>query len=97
MWLKRIDAAEHRDRRRRRLGSAARRLGRGDRPLGGPALGLFALIFLWTPPHFWSLALMTETDYDKAGIPMLPNVHGRRAPNARSSTTRSSGVRVAAL
>lgn len=44
--------------------------------IGGPALGLFALIFLWTPPHFWSLALMTEIDYDKAKIPMLPNVSG---------------------
>lgn len=44
--------------------------------LGGPALGLFALIFLWTPPHFWSLALIAETDYDKAKIPMLPNVSG---------------------
>jgi heme o synthase len=44
--------------------------------IGGPALGLFALIFLWTPPHFWSLALMTETDYAKAKIPMLPNVAG---------------------
>ncbi len=44
--------------------------------IGGPALGLFALIFLWTPPHFWSLALMTETDYDKAKIPMMPNVSG---------------------
>ena len=46
--------------------------------IGGPALGLFAIIFLWTPPHFWSLALMTETDYGKAGIPMLPNVLGER-------------------
>jgi protoheme IX farnesyltransferase len=45
--------------------------------IGGPALGLFALIFLWTPPHFWSLALMTETEYGKANIPMLPNVCGR--------------------
>lgn len=45
--------------------------------IGGPALGLFALIFLWTPPHFWSLALMTELDYGKAKIPMLPNVSGR--------------------
>jgi protoheme IX farnesyltransferase len=44
--------------------------------VGGPALGLFALIFLWTPPHFWSLALTTETDYAKARIPMLPNVSG---------------------
>jgi protoheme IX farnesyltransferase len=45
--------------------------------IGAPALGLFALIFLWTPPHFWSLALMTEMDYGKANIPMLPNVYGR--------------------
>ena len=44
--------------------------------IGGPALGLFAIIFLWTPPHFWSLALMTETDYERAKIPMLPNVAG---------------------
>jgi protoheme IX farnesyltransferase len=45
--------------------------------IGGPALGLFALIFLWTPPHFWALALMTETEYGKAKVPMLPNVCGR--------------------
>jgi len=44
--------------------------------VGAPALGLFALIFLWTPPHFWSLALMTETDYGKAKVPMFPNVYG---------------------
>jgi protoheme IX farnesyltransferase len=44
--------------------------------IGGPALGLFALVFLWTPPHFWALALMTNIDYDKANIPMLPNVRG---------------------
>ncbi len=44
--------------------------------LGWPAAALFALIFLWTPPHFWALALMTNIDYDKANIPMLPNVVG---------------------
>jgi protoheme IX farnesyltransferase len=44
--------------------------------LGSPAFALFAVIFLWTPPHFWALALMTNVDYDKAGIPMLPNVAG---------------------
>lgn len=44
--------------------------------IGAPALGLFALIFLWTPPHFWSLALWAQTDYSKARIPMLPNVCG---------------------
>ncbi len=40
---------------------------------------LFALIFLWTPPHFWSLALYKNTDYRKAGIPMLPVVAGEKA------------------
>jgi protoheme IX farnesyltransferase len=44
--------------------------------LGSPAFALFAVIFLWTPPHFWALALMTNTDYEAAGIPMLPNVKG---------------------
>ncbi len=44
--------------------------------VGGPALGLFALIFLWTPPHFWALALMANSDYHKANVPMLPNVRG---------------------
>ncbi|TAM59340.1 protoheme IX farnesyltransferase [bacterium] len=46
--------------------------------IGLPALALFAVIFLWTPPHFWSLALAVETDYAKAGIPMLPNVAGEQ-------------------
>jgi protoheme IX farnesyltransferase len=44
--------------------------------IGAPALALFWVIFLWTPPHFWALALMTETDYHKANVPMLPNVKG---------------------
>lgn len=47
---------------------------------GGIDLGsisLFLLIFMWTPPHFWALALFSESDYEKAGIPMLPNVAGR--------------------
>jgi protoheme IX farnesyltransferase len=37
---------------------------------------LFAIIFLWTPPHFWSLALFMEADYAAAGVPMLPVTHG---------------------
>ncbi|MBG1233422.1 heme o synthase [Aestuariivirga litoralis] len=41
------------------------------------AIALFLLIFVWTPPHFWALALWREGDYHKAGVPMLPNVHGR--------------------
>ena len=40
---------------------------------------MFAIIFLWTPPHFWSLALFMEADYAKAGVPMLPVVAGERA------------------
>lgn len=39
---------------------------------------LFAIVFFWTPPHFWSLALYAATDYEKAGIPMLPVVKGAR-------------------
>ena len=39
---------------------------------------LFALIFLWTPPHFWSLSLFMKSDYSKAGVPMLPVVAGLR-------------------
>ena len=39
---------------------------------------LFVIIFLWTPPHFWALALFMKTDYGAAGIPMLPNVSGQR-------------------
>ncbi len=41
------------------------------------SIALFLLIFMWTPPHFWALALFREGDYEKAGIPMLPNVAGR--------------------
>jgi len=44
--------------------------------IGMPALGLFAIIFLWTPPHFWALSLITNSDYEKAGVPMFPNVYG---------------------
>ena len=39
---------------------------------------LFALVFLWTPPHFWSLALFMRSDYTAAGVPMLPVVAGER-------------------
>ncbi len=43
------------------------------------ALVLFAIIFLWTPPHFWALALYRADDYARAGVPMLPVVAGARA------------------
>ena len=41
-----------------------------------PALYLFALVFFWTPPHFWALSLLLKNDYARAGIPMLPVVRG---------------------
>ena len=43
-----------------------------------PALWLFLIVFLWTPPHFWALALMIKNAYASAGIPMLPVVRGDR-------------------
>jgi protoheme IX farnesyltransferase len=43
------------------------------------SLVLFLIIFLWTPPHFWALALYKRGDYEAAGIPMLPNVAGNAA------------------
>jgi protoheme IX farnesyltransferase len=42
------------------------------------ALLLFLIIFVWTPPHFWSLALYRRDDYARAGLPMLPVTHGAR-------------------
>ncbi|MHA6346850.1 heme o synthase [Roseivivax sp. CAU 1761] len=43
---------------------------------------MFGLTFLWTPPHFWALALFMRSDYDDAGVPMLTVTHGRRATRA---------------
>jgi heme o synthase len=40
---------------------------------------LFAIVFVWTPPHFWSLALFSNADYERAGVPMLPVVAGAAA------------------
>jgi protoheme IX farnesyltransferase len=47
--------------------------------VGLEPLALFLMIFLWTPPHFWSLALNRTDDYARAGVPMLPVVAGRAA------------------
>ena len=44
--------------------------------VGLPALILFALVFYWTPPHFWALSLRIAKDYAAAGVPMLPVVRG---------------------
>jgi heme o synthase len=46
--------------------------------VGVPALLLFALIFFWTPPHFWALSLYRCGDYERAGVPMMPVVAGAR-------------------
>ena len=43
------------------------------------SLLMFALVFFWTPPHFWALALFMKEDYHKAGVPMLTVTHGRPA------------------
>ena len=47
--------------------------------VGAPAWVMFAIIFLWTPPHFWALAMRYRDDYAAAGVPMLPVVRGDRA------------------
>lgn len=44
--------------------------------VGWESVILFAIIFIWTPPHFWALALVKSGDYERAGIPMMPNVAG---------------------
>ena len=44
--------------------------------LGLPALWLFLIVFLWTPPHFWALALLIKENYAAAQVPMLPVVKG---------------------
>jgi len=43
------------------------------------ALALFAVVFFWTPPHFWALALLIKDDYARTGVPMLPVVRGETA------------------
>src|SRR5262249_51124414 len=47
--------------------------------LGLGAVFLFSIVFLWTPPHFWALALLLERQYAAAGVPMMPVVRGARA------------------
>ncbi len=46
------------------------------------AVVMFALIFMWTPPHFWALALFMKEDYHTAGVPMLTVTHGRKSTRA---------------
>jgi heme o synthase len=44
--------------------------------LSWEGFALFLIVFLWTPPHFWALALYRSRDYARAGVPMMPNVYG---------------------
>ena len=46
--------------------------------LAGMPIYLFAIVFFWTPPHFWALSLLMKDDYARAGVPMLPVVRGER-------------------
>jgi len=50
------------------------------------ALLMFLIVFLWTPPHFWALALYKKDDYQKANIPMMPVVRGERVTKRQSIT-----------
>ncbi|WP_431271562.1 heme o synthase [Dankookia sp. P2] len=55
---------------------------------------LFAIIFFWTPPHFWALSLFAHADYERVGVPMLPVTHGREGrPASRSWSIRLSCFR----
>lgn len=58
---------------------------------------MFALIFVWTPPHFWALALFMNDDYSRAGVPMLTVTHGRRVTrnNILGYTVVLAGVALA--
>ena len=47
--------------------------------IGVESVLMFAIIFMWTPPHFWSLALFMKDDYSNAGVPMLTVTHGRKS------------------
>jgi protoheme IX farnesyltransferase len=54
-----------------------------DGRVGAWGLALFLLVFLWTPPHFWAIALLRKQDYAAAGLPMLPAVVGDRGTRRR--------------
>ena len=63
--------------------------------LAAPAWVMFAIIFFWTPPHFWALSLRYRDDYAAAGIPMLPVVRGhpgRGAPDRRVLVSSCAAV-----
>lgn len=51
--------------------------------IGLESIVLFMIIFLWTPPHFWALALFSRNDYEAAKIPMMPNVRGEKSTRSQ--------------
>ena len=55
-----------------------------------PSLFLFAIIFLWTPPHFWALAIVRTKDYARGRVPMLPVIRGEKETRARFLSIPSS-------
>ena len=61
------------------------------------ALLLFLIIFLWTPPHFWALALNKNSDYQKAGVPMMPLVQGEKATHLQMFAYALSLIPVSVL
>jgi protoheme IX farnesyltransferase len=69
--------------------------------IGLESVLLFLIVFLWTPPHFWALALFKSGDYERAGVPMMPNVAGeastRRQIFVYSLLLAASGVLPAAF
>lgn len=44
---------------------------------------LFLIIFMWTPPHFWALAIVRKNDYERAGVPMLPVIKGEKVTRSQ--------------
>src|SRR5207247_3381159 len=58
---------------------------------------LFGIIFLWTPVHFWALALLIKDDYARAGVPMLPVVRGERATVAQIAVYAVLTVAISSL
>ena len=60
--------------------------------IGWGAIALFAIIFFWTPPHFWALALYRADDYAEAGVPMLPVVAGCARDQAADAALHAGAV-----
>ena len=92
LWLKRTSTQQHRHRRRRRRRARCSSAGRrSPTRLGWAPVVLFAVIFFWTPPHFWALAIKYKDDYAAADVPMLP-VGGRACSTHRRADRSATRV-----